>query len=406
MGGADPGDVQIVVDYDKRVRALSDVVCKDITELYQMGEQLGEGRFSTVHAGTAAGTGKRFALKVVENKSLADEENLEALEQEVRILRMLEHPYVVKLKEVVMANESTYLCMELLSGGELFGKIVEAGAFPEAPAATLFAKLLIGVEFLHSKDVVHRDLKPENVLFGARAAHGAPPTHPPTLGGVRAARALRGVRCATDAAVRPRPDARAARARAHSPALGARRLCRAETGSGSMPTDIKIIDFGYAGVWTAAKQLSGLCGTPDYVSPEVLSWYDEDTTPGRPYGKSSDVWSLGVLLYVLLSGCSPFAADDEEELLKLVAKAQFSFPDKEWTKVSDAAKDAVRRCLTVDEAQRITLAQLKEHEWCKEAVQAVELELKQSGALNPRGKGGAAAGADAGDKQQCCCTVQ
>jgi len=179
MGGADPGDVQLVVDYDKRVRALSDVVAKDIAELYRMGEQLGEGRFSTVHAGEAVNTGKRFALKVVDNKTLNDEENLEALEQEVRILRMLEHPYVVKLKEVVMTNDATYMCMELLAGGELFGKIVEQGPYPEAPAAVLFAKLVIGVEFLHSKQVVHRDLKPENVLFGAESpapCHAAPST--------------------------------------------------------------------------------------------------------------------------------------------------------------------------------------------------------------------------------------
>eukprot|EP00307_Rebecca_sp_RCC1486_P012152 CAMPEP_0119405748 /NCGR_PEP_ID=MMETSP1335-20130426/335_1 /TAXON_ID=259385 /ORGANISM="Chrysoculter rhomboideus, Strain RCC1486" /LENGTH=347 /DNA_ID=CAMNT_0007429789 /DNA_START=100 /DNA_END=1143 /DNA_ORIENTATION=- len=347
MGGADPGDVQLVVDYDKRVRALSDVVAKDIAELYRMGEQLGEGRFSTVHAGEAVNTGKRFALKVVDNKTLNDEENLEALEQEVRILRMLEHPYVVKLKEVVMTNDATYMCMELLAGGELFGKIVEQGPYPEAPAAVLFAKLVIGVEFLHSKQVVHRDLKPENVLF--------------------------------------------------------------VSGAGEQPTDIKIIDFGYAGIWTASAQLTGLCGTPDYVSPEVISWYDEEAAKGRPYGKASDVWSMGVLLYVLLSGCSPFAAEEEEELLRLVEKAEFSFPEKEWAKVSDSAKDVVRRCLVVNEAERVTIAQLKQHDWCREAIQAAELELQQSGALNPRGgkggKGGKGA-AEAAEERKPCCVLQ
>ena len=74
-------------------------------------------------------------------------------------------------------------------------------------------------------------------------------------------------------------------------------------------SSIKLIDFGYAGVWSADKPLTGLCGTPDYVAPEVLTWYDDDEH-GTPYGHASDLWSLGVLLYVILSGCSPFSADE------------------------------------------------------------------------------------------------
>ena len=73
-------------------------------------------------------------------------------------------------------------------------------------------------------------------------------------------------------------------------------------------TDIKLIDFGYAGIWSPDKQLTGLCGTPDYVAPEVLSWYEDDES-GTPYGAGSDMWSMGVLLYVILSGCSPFNGD-------------------------------------------------------------------------------------------------
>ena len=81
--------------------------------------------------------------------------------------------------------------------------------------------------------------------------------------------------------------------------------------------DIKLIDFGYAGLWAPDKPLTGLCGTPDYVAPEVLTWYEDDEQ-GTPYGKGSDLWSMGVLLYVILSGCSPFSADEEEQLLAQV----------------------------------------------------------------------------------------
>jgi serine/threonine protein kinase len=106
-------------------------------------------------------------------------------------------------------------------------------------------------------------------------------------------------------------------------------------------SEIKLIDFGYAGVWEPQKQLTGLCGTPDYVAPEVLSWYEDDEN-GTPYGKGSDLWSLGVLLYVILSGCSPFAADAEEDILQLVGDGKYEFHEAEWKEVSEDAKVSPR----------------------------------------------------------------
>ena len=220
-----------------------------------MPSRVRRGRFSIVQAAVHVREQAQYAVKVVENKSLSDEENLEALETEIKILRQLRHPHIVQLKEVVTTRDNTYLIMELLSGGELFQRIVDKGCFPEEEAAVLFAQIILSMDYLHSMNIVHRDVKPENILYLT---------------------------------------------------------------SGS--NDIKLIDFGYAGLWAANKPLTGLCGTPDYVAPEVLTWYDDDEN-GTPYGKGSDLWSLGVLLYVILSGCSPFSADEEELLLKQVAEA-------------------------------------------------------------------------------------
>lgn len=218
--------------------------------------------------------------QVVENASLTDEENLEALETEIAILRQLSHHHIVALKEVVATPSDTYIVMELLGGGELFNRIVDDGPFPEPKAAALFAQVrhphgsveepcsgspaahipatlppwqvLLAMQYLHDQNIVHRDIKPENILYTKAGGN-----------------------------------------------------------------DIKLIDFGYAGLWSGDKPLTGLCGTPDYVAPEVLTWYDDDEQ-GTPYGKGSDLWSMGVLLYVILSGCSPFSADEEEELLQQV----------------------------------------------------------------------------------------
>ena len=84
---------------------------------------------------------------------------------QIDILRKLDHPHIVSLKEVVVTVSDTYIVMELLSGGELFNRIVEEGRFPEEAAARLFAQILLSMEYLHSLNIVHRDVKPENILY-------------------------------------------------------------------------------------------------------------------------------------------------------------------------------------------------------------------------------------------------
>jgi len=222
---------------------------------------------------------------------------------------------------VVVSEDNTYIIMELLSGGELFSKIVEKGAFTESDAATIFAQILLSMEHLHSLNIVHRDVKPENILYISNSSE-----------------------------------------------------------------DIKLIDFGYAGIWAPEKELTGLCGTPDYVAPEVLTWYDDDDE-GRPYGKGSDMWSLGVLLYVILSGCSPFSAEeeDEEALLKEIREGKFVFHDNEWKHVSSGAKELIRGLLVVDVDKRLSMQKALEHPWLAAAVakcRADILSVRQHGTSN------------------------
>lgn len=308
--------VDVQLNTDERIRKLADVKVEDIATIYEFGDELGRGRFSVVQAATHKKENAKYAVKVVENDSLGDEENLEALETEINILRKLRNPHIVQLKEVVTTAANTYIVMELLSGGELFNRIVEKGCYPEAEAQDLFAQILLSIDYLHSLNIVHRDVKPENILF-------------------------------------------------------------VSTESSSM----KLIDFGYAGMWTPDKQLTGLCGTPDYVAPEVLTWYDDDDN-GTPYGKGSDLWSLGVLLYVILSGCSPFSADEEELLLKQVAEAKYEFFENEWKNVSNEAKDIISRLLVVDPKKRMSMAELLEHPWISKAVANCRMQIeKQQEAL-------------------------
>jgi|UniRef100_A0A6U5DNC8 calcium/calmodulin-dependent protein kinase I len=307
MAGLD--GVNVELETQARIKALADVTVRDIKERYKMGSELGRGRFSVVFDAAHLAENASYAVKEVKNESLHDEENLEALETEINILRQLQHPHIVTLKEVVATSTYTYIVMELLSGGELFNRIVEKSCFPESDAKPLFAQIMLSMEYLHSLNIVHRDVKPENILY----------------------------------------------------------ICPGGN-------DIKLIDFGYAGVWATDKPLTGLCGTPDYVAPEVLTWY-EDEDQGTPYGKGSDMWSLGVLLYVILSGCSPFSGDDEEQLLKLVQEAKYEFYENEWQGISENAKDLIRKLLVVDPTQRLTMEEVISHPWLAETVGKCRAEM-------------------------------
>jgi calcium/calmodulin-dependent protein kinase I len=96
-------------------------------------------------------------------------------------------------------------------------------------------------------------------------------------------------------------------------------------------------------------------GTPGYVSPEIIE--------GKGYGKETDFWSIGVILYVMLCGFPPFFADDNAELFELIKKAEYDFPEEFWCDISDSAKDLVKKLLVVDRNQRLNAEQVLAHPW-------------------------------------------
>jgi len=157
---------------------------------------------------------------------------------------------------------------------------------------------------------------------------------------------------------------------------------------------IKFIDFGGAAPYNPAEGLTGLVGTPQYVAPEVVIGYGDTNPTEKPYGKACDLWSLGVLLYVMLSKMMPFRAKEIDLLLKQVVKGKFFFkPEDRWSKISPSAKDLITKLLEKDPAKRLTIAQVKEHAWAKAAIANYEanlpkLEAKLNKQLKASGGGG------------------
>eukprot|EP01103_Thecamoeba_quadrilineata_P014943 TRINITY_DN457_c0_g1_i1.p1 TRINITY_DN457_c0_g1~~TRINITY_DN457_c0_g1_i1.p1 ORF type:complete len:276 (+),score=55.26 TRINITY_DN457_c0_g1_i1:1009-1836(+) len=123
-----------------------------------------------------------------------------------------------------------------------------------------------------------------------------------------------------------------------------------------------------------------LCGTPQYLAPEILN-NTSDSTGG--YGKAVDIWSLGVILYILLAGYQPFGESNSISVFEQIKKGEFDFPDAEWRDISDSAKDLIRNMIKVDPSQRYTASQVLNHPWTKglkfvKSVEPVKPTTKQN----------------------------
>jgi len=133
-------------------------------------------------------------------------------------------------------------------------------------------------------------------------------------------------------------------------------LCATDTREEYKPFRVVIADFGLSKAFNSGEALQTSCGTPDYVAPEVIA------TEGN-YDKSVDMWSCGVITYVLLCGFSPFLSSDQKGLFEKIMRAEYDFPDPEWTHISDSAKDFIRRLLVKDRGIRYTATQCLQHPW-------------------------------------------
>jgi len=277
-----------------------------ITENYDMEKKkLGEGSYGSVCRGKNKSTGKVHAVKSI---SKAQMKNVDRFKQEIAIMKMMDHPNIIKLYETFEDHRNIYLVMELCSGGELFDRIIESGHFTEVQAAILMQQIIRAIYYMHENHVCHRDLKPENFLFMTK-----------------------------------------------------------ETIEKNL---LKIIDFGLSCKFDANQVLNTKAGTPYYVAPQVLA--------GK-YDQLSDLWSCGVIMYVMLCGYPPFFGETDSEVLSKVKLGNFSFNAADWKNVSEDAKNLIRMLLKMNPKDRYTAEQALNHEWIKnKAPKATNVSL-QSG---------------------------
>lgn len=273
-----------------------------VEDIYTIGEEIGRGAFSVVKQGINKKTGVKYAIKYIEKRHVV-EKHIEQLKREIEIMKKVDNPNILRLVEIYETDEILTLVLELVTGGELFYKIVDRGCYSEYDAANIVRQIVAGVNYLHQLGIAHRDLKPENLLCSGED----------------------------------------------------------EENQGQQPFRVVIADFGLSKVFGGGERLETSCGTPDYVAPEVL-------TCDNGYDNSVDMWSVGVITYIILCGFPPFFAKTQNALFEKILEAKVNFPSPEWDKVSDNAKAFIKGLIVKEPSQRLTAAQASEHPWLQQAT--------------------------------------
>eukprot|EP00771_Trimastix_marina_P004004 gnl/Trimastix_PCT/730.p1 GENE.gnl/Trimastix_PCT/730~~gnl/Trimastix_PCT/730.p1 ORF type:complete len:348 (+),score=75.38 gnl/Trimastix_PCT/730:7-1050(+) len=275
----------------------------NVTEHYDVRETLGSGHFAKVKRAVDKRTGEQVALKILPKKNLLrDPHQRESLISEIDILTTASHPNIICLKAVYETTDQLILVMELVTGGELFDRIVEKGQYTEEDACNLMKDLVGAIKYLHERNIAHRDLKPENILLDSQ-----------------------------------QDDA-----------------C------------IKVSDFGLSKLVDSQQMMQTCCGTPGYVAPEVLTY--------AGYGPEVDMWSIGVVLYIILCGFPPFydENDNDAALYAQIQAGRYEFISPYWDGISREAKDLISRLLVVSPTERLTAEQCLAHPWFTTAAKPSE----------------------------------
>ncbi|XP_050237322.1 CBL-interacting serine/threonine-protein kinase 9 [Mercurialis annua] len=269
---------------------------------YELGKTLGEGTFAKVKFAKNVETGDNVAIKIIDRDQVLRNKMVEQLKREISTMKLIKHPNVIKIYEVMASKTKIYIVIEFVDGGELFDKIATHGRLREDEARRYFHQLINAVDYCHSRGVFHRDLKPENLLLDAYGI-------------------------------------------------------------------LKISDFGLSAL---SQQVRGdgllhtACGTPNYVAPEVLKDKGYD-------GTTSDVWSCGVILYVLMAGYLPFDEPNLMALYKKICSADFACPS--W--FSSGAKKLIKRILDPNPLSRIAISEILEDEWFKKGYKLTHFEWEE-----------------------------
>ncbi|KAF2296414.1 hypothetical protein P3X46_014468 [Hevea brasiliensis] len=271
-----------------------------LMERYDFGRLLGQGNFAKVYYARNLKTGQSVAIKVIEKEKILKVGLIDQIKREISVMKLVKHPNVLQLYEVMASKTKIYFVIEYAKGGELFKKVAK-GKLKEDVARNYFLQLVSAVDFCHSRGVYHRDLKPENLLLDENGI-------------------------------------------------------------------LKVSDFGLSALVESNSQdclLHTTCGTPAYVAPEVISRKGYN-------GAKADIWSSGVILYVLLAGFLPFHDANLIFLYRKITKAEYKCPD--W--FCPEVRKLVSKMLDPNPNTRISIAKIMETPWFRKGFNPKAVKTK------------------------------
>ena len=349
---------------------------RTIESLYDLGGIIGHGGTSLVRAAIRRSTGEMFAAKIIMKHELLRERRLLG---ELLLLRKLKHPNIVSLHDIFETDSEIYLVMEYCAGGELFDRVVEKKTYSERDASEIIFKLLQALEYLHSKGIIHRDVKPENVLLAGKSDDvdvklsdfglarilkpnaGSMSTSSSGLafgssgsmqGGLSQSNSETCMQQGLENMRDPSTDLDATKMELKfspqpSPDLHFyTQQLNGGGGGGASMSGGGVTGTSPAGRDRLRSRAYTRVGSDYYTAPEVEF--------GAGYGTAVDIWSLGVVAYILLCGFPPFADGEYSDV---------QFPDSHWQDISVSGKDLIRSLLLLDDKQRPSATEALAHEW-------------------------------------------
>lgn len=290
---------------------------ENINNYYEISKkELGKGTYGVVYESKVKDTNFKRAVKIIEKKKVT---NIERFKSEVLIMNLLDHPNILRFYESYEDEKHYYLVLELCKGGELFDHIIQNNYYSEDDARIIFSQIMKALIYCHHNGISHRDLKPENFLMLTK----------------------------------------------------------------SDPFSIKVIDFGLSKNFTKNININAndnskiidskteaaftgrrnpkskyimntKAGTPFYIAPEVLT---------GSYTEKCDVWSAGVILYILLCGYPPFYGNSNPEILEAVKQGKLDFSGPEWEGKSSEVFDLIRKMIVKSAEKRLSAQEVMMHPW-------------------------------------------
>ena len=270
---------------------------KDYKKLNCIGESEGSAVYRVQNNYTEEIRAMKIIKKSPENMdTISDKEKKEEdeISNEIKVLRSLDHPNILKIFEFFSSKDSYTIVTEFCSGGDLFQEIIDKGPFKENYCAFVLYQILSAINHCHANHIIHRDLKPENVLIVDKDKNDFP--------------------------------------------------------------RIKICDFGTSQIFEKGKAQRKVFGSPYYLAPEI---YDKN------YNEKCDLWSCGIILYILLSARPPFGGEEDEEIIESVKLGRYDLESSPFNSLTPNCLDLLKKLLTIDPKQRISAQEALQHKWFK-----------------------------------------